>query len=214
MTMKRPATIAAVLLALAACKSSTTPDRRSGEDTFDANSLSSYSKYSDGGYSWAIDGGTLIGTGPANQAVLTRVTVQTADGWVETVSSRADDGGLILRFQDQAHYYLLAFRDDASPSPRGTENLAVYHHVGFEYRQLWVKNVDFARGTPHTIRFEAAGANLRVYFDGVQQVDLTPSPLINDPAPFTGSGGLGVRYYGDDASWITRFDTFRWHTAG
>jgi hypothetical protein len=212
--MKPIATLAVALFALSACNGSTDSDPGSGEDTFDANSLSSYSKYSDAGYTWAVDGGSLTATGPATHAVLTRVTVETADGWVEAVSRRADDGGLVLRFKDQSHYYFLAFRDDAAPSPRPTQNLAVYHHVGLEYHQLWVKNVDWVRGTPHTIRFEAAGANLRVYFDGVQQVELTPSPLINDPAPYTGSGHLGLRYFGLEASWITVFDTFRWHSGG
>jgi hypothetical protein len=45
-------------------------------------------------------------------------------------------------------------------------------------------------------------------------VELLPSPAINDPAPYTGSGGMGLRHYGADATWITSFNTFRWHLGG
>jgi hypothetical protein len=147
--------------------------------------------------------------------VLIRAGVQMADGWVETVSKRADDGGLVLRFQDGAHYYLLAFRDTNSKFPFSldAQNLAVYHHVDSGYHEMWHHSVAWPRGTQHTLRFEAVGDRLRVYFDGAQQVELTPSPLINDPAPYAGAGGAGVRYYGEDASWVAIFDTFRWHTA-
>ncbi|HEV7591187.1 MAG TPA: hypothetical protein VGO40_23955 [Longimicrobium sp.] len=216
--MSRASTIAALaLLALGACSHSPTatppgPQPDWEEDSFTTPSLVSYAPYADGGgYNWSIQNGTLVASGPAFQAVLTRVGLQMTNGWVETVSSRADDGGLVLRFQSGSNYYLLAFRDDAAPIPRGSENLAVYHHEGTAYDQMWVKNVDWARGTSHTIRFEAADDRLRVYFDGVQQVELTPSPAINDHAPYTGAGSLGLRHYGADATWITSFDTFRWH---
>jgi hypothetical protein len=214
--MTRTATLAAAaLLALTACKGSTgrhpVPLPAYTEDSFDTNSLPSYERHSDGGDDWKILNGTLVGSGPAIQSVLVRNGVSMTDGWVEAVSSRADDGGLVLRFEDGANYYLLTFRDDAAPAPRGDENLAVYHHIGDEYDQMWVKDVRWTRGSPHTIRFEAEGGLLRVYFDGVQQVELMPDPEINDPAPYTGAGGLGVRHYGDDSGWITVFDAVRWH---
>jgi hypothetical protein len=203
---------AAALLALCACKSTTASDANVEEDTFDANSLSKYASFSDGGANWVIQNGSLFGTGPANQSVLIRDGVSLTDGWVEAVSSTADDGGLVLRFKDAQNYYLLAFRDDAAPSPRGGLNLAVYHHTGSAYDQMWVKDVIWARGTAHTLRFEAAGGQLRVYFDGELQVELTTPGLgINDPAPYTGAGGVGVRNYGADNSWLSGFDAFRWH---
>jgi hypothetical protein len=215
--MTRSATgVAAALAALAACSHSNGPGPVSGryEDRFDTNSLTSYATYSDQGASWVISGGALFGVGPAIQSVLIRRGLTRPDAWVETVSARADDGGLVLRFQDPLHYYLLAFRDDAAPSPRGRENLAVYHHVGLAYHQLWTGNVKWTRGTAHTIRFQAAGDRLRVYYDGALAVELLPSPAINDPAPYTGSGGMGLRHYGTDATWITSFNTFRWHLGG
>jgi len=200
----------AALLALASCKSSTGASGTHG-DSFAKNTLSSYTGYTDGGANWAIAGGRLVGTGPANQSVLIRTGEGFTDGWVEAVSSSADDGGLVLRFQDGLHYYLLAFRDDAAPDPRGTFNLALYHHIGFEYDQMWVGNVTWPRGTTHTVRFEAEGEVLRVYFDGVKQTEGVPAPMVNAPQPYFGSGGIGVRHYGATAGWVSTFDEFRWH---
>jgi hypothetical protein len=212
--MRTRTTIAALaLLALVACKGSTDPDPPPPdyqEDTFSSNTLSSYTGYSDGGANWGISDGLLTGAGPANQSVLIRNGVTLTDAWVETISQSADDGGLVLRFQSATNYYLLAFRDDAAPSPRGLENLAVYHHDGSAYNEMWVKDVSWLPGTQMTIRFEAVGNKLRVYLNGALQVELTPSPAINDPNPYLGPGGVGVRHYGADASWITRFETFRW----
>ena len=201
----------AALLALASCKSSTGSSNTSG-DTFAKNTLANYSSYTDGGANWTIANGQLVGTGPANQSVLLRNGIGFTDGWVEAVSPGADDGGLVLRFQNGINYYLLAFRDDAAPDPRGTYNLALYHHIGTEYDQMWVGNVNWPRGTVHTVRFEAEGNVLRVYFDGVMQTELIPAPALNDPNPYLGSGGVGVRHYGATAGWVSTFDEFRWHS--
>lgn len=202
----------ATLLALGACRSSThsSPPPYS-EDPFDQNTLPSYASYTDNGANWQIQGGALIGTGPADQSVLVRNGESMADGWVETVSSRADDGGLVLRFVNQSNYYLLAFRDDAAPPPRGSYNIALYHHVNGEYDEIARADVAWTRGTTHTIRFQAAGATFSVYFDGLLVGTVTPTPQLNDPAPYTGAGGFGVRHFGADPAWITRFETFRWH---
>ena len=177
----------------------------SGEDRFDTReSLERYQAYSDGAEKWTVLGGSLLGIGPADQSVLIRRRATMADGWVEAVSSRADDGGLVLRFRAPDDYYLLAFRDDAAPAPRGTYNLALYHHVGREYREIRRADIRWTRGTSRTIRFEAEGEPV---------MDVVPTPLSNDPAPGTGPGGFGVRNYGRDPGWITKISTFRWHEA-
>lgn len=210
-TLKLALALAAAA-ALPACSgSSTAPDPNRGSDSFSANTLPSYAAYSDGSQNWTVTGGELVGTGPANQSVLVRPEVGFADGWVEAVSPRADDGGLVLRFASPTNYYLLAFRDDSAESPRDFDNLAVYHHSGGAYNQMWTRNVAWPRGTPHTIRFEAAGATLRVYFDGQLQGEMTPGPTINDPDPYLGSGAAGVRHFGFNAGWVTRFSDFTWH---
>jgi hypothetical protein len=216
--MKRYAILAVgALLSLTACGSgdsgtTPTPTPPATEDTFDSNaSLSNYTGYTDGGANWSVQNGQLVGTGPANQSVLVRGGLSFTNGWVEAVSSRADDAGLVLRFRNSGDYYLLAFRDNGAPPPRDTYSLAVYHHVNGEYREMALGSVAWPRGTTHTVRFEAAGAQLKVYFDGSLQGTVTPGPDVNDPAPYAGAGQAGVRVYGATASWVSTFDTFRWH---
>jgi hypothetical protein len=186
----------------------------SGEDRFDSpEAIEHYQAYSDGAEKWTVLGGSLLGIGPANQSVLIRRRVEMADGWVEAVSSRADDGGLVLRFRAPDDYYLLAFRDDAAPAPRGEYNLALYHHVGSEYREIRRADIQWTRGTRRTIRFEAEGPRFRAYVDGEPVMDVIPTSLSNDPAPNTGPGGVGVRNFGADPGWITKIALFRWHEA-
>jgi hypothetical protein len=178
------------------------PRHLTGGDGFSRNSLGSYRQPSDGGARWTLAGGTLVGSGPAIQSVLVRKDAIFADGWVETVSSRADDGGLVLRVRDNGDYYLLAFRDDQAPEPRGTLNLAIYHHVGTAYHEMWSTGVAWPRGSRHTIRFEAV--------DQERRGEVQATARANDPAPYTGPGRVGLRHYGDDPGWVTRFDSFRW----
>ena len=189
------------------------PEPGDGEDRFDGPDLEAYTEFSDGGESWRLAGGSLLATGPAIQSVLVRNRLQIADGWVETESARADDGGLVLRFRAEDEYYLLAFRDDAAPAPRGTYNLAMYHKYGGEYRELWRADVRWPRGTSHAVRFEADGPFLRAWFDGRLVGQVTSSPEVNDPRPYRGWGRVGLRHYGSDATWVTKFTTFRWHDA-
>jgi hypothetical protein len=183
-----------------------------GEDRFDLDSRQEYAGYSEGGANWSVDDGRLIGSGPARQSVLLRRGVRAADGWVETESSRADDGGLVLRFVDASDYYLLAFRDDQAPAPRGERNLALYHHEHGRYDEMWSRDVDWPRGTLRRIRFSADGPRLRVELDGVSLVTHKPAQGWNDASPSSAAGGMGMRHYGADAGWITHFEVFRWHT--
>lgn len=205
------ASAAVLLIGVAACKSSTAPEPQN-QDTFSTNTFSSYTAYTlQGTPQWSIANGMLIGGGPTNQGVLIRNGVQMANGWVEAVSTRADDGGLVLRFVSPDDYYMLAFRDDSAQSPRDVQNLAIYHHIpDGEYREMWDLDVAWKRGTPATIRFEANANQLNVYFNGAQVGQVTPSPQINDPSPSTAAGGVGVRNYARDATWAATFDTFRW----
>ena len=212
--MKRTLAAAfALALIASACDGPTDPgdDSITIEDTFDANSLSSFTGSTDGGSNWSIQGGALVGTGPANQSVLIRNGFSATNGWVETVSSYADDGGLVLRYRDASDYYLLAFRDDGAPPPRAELNLALYHKNNGDYDEMWRRDIVWPRGSARTIRFEADGAVLRVYVNGVLEGEVIPSPAINDPFPYVGPGGVGVRHYGDSAGWRTAFDNFRWH---
>lgn len=205
----RPALTAIAALLLAGCELLTGSDG-SGRDEFDGNSLSKYSHYSESGSGWALLGGELVGTGPAIQSVLVRNGVSMTDGWVEVESRYADDGGVVARYQSGTNYYLLAFRDDAAPSPRGFQNLALYHRVPGAYHEFWSANVTWPRGTPARIRMEMDGGQIRVIFNGEVVGIVTPAPQINDPAPYLGEGAIGVRHYGADPTWITRINSLRW----
>jgi len=206
--------VAAVCVAgaLSGCKSSTEPAAPTSDD-FSTNSLDKYALSSGAGGTWSVTGGALLATGAADQVVFVRKSVSFADGSVEAVSSRADDGGIAMRFLSADNYYMLAFRDDGAPFPRGTENLALYHRVNGAYDAMKYINVSWPRGTTHTVRLEAAGTTFKVYFDGTVVGTVVASPDVNDPAPSTAAGGVGVRAYGADATWVTSFDSFRWNSA-
>ncbi|WP_331053787.1 hypothetical protein [Longimicrobium sp.] len=198
------------LMALLACGCSladpATPDPRTrahGEDKFDRDSRAEYTVYGVMEH-WAVERGALTGFGPAHHEVLIRTGPAFADGWVETSTKQADDGGLVLRFADNGNYYLLGFRDDDAPEPRGERNLQIYRNVNGTFMEVATADVVWPRGTQHTVRFEAQGPVLRAYLDGRLQASWTD---LSPPLP---AGGFGVRHYGADDAWTTRFDLFRW----
>ncbi|HET7234627.1 MAG TPA: hypothetical protein VFJ16_31735 [Longimicrobium sp.] len=215
--IRRALALLAGTVLLAACgedPAAPQPDPNRGTDSFDTNTLASYAPYSDAAPapSWAVAGGELVGTGVANQAVLVRTGASFVNGYVEATSVRADDGGLVLRFVSPTNYYLLAFRDDSAEAPRGQQNLALYHHDGMAYNQMWTADVSWARGTQHVIRLEASGNLLRVYFDGALKAEITPGTAVNDPNPSVAAGGVGVRHFGFAPTWVTRVQSFTWHS--
>lgn len=215
--MRHPGRAALIaLLALAACHDATgpAPDPNAGRDDFDANTLARYTPYSGEGSSWGIADGQLQSFGPLDQGVLIRNGTRFADGWVETVSSRADDGGLVLRFLTGRDYYLLAFRDDATAAGAGAPNLEIYRHVNGTFVRLWMGDVEWTRGGEHRIRFQATGNHLAASFDGVQVGSVTATTGVNDPIAYTGPGGAGVRSSGASAAWRTYFESLAWQQAG
>lgn len=180
--------------------------RPSTEDTFAAGPLSRYSAYSDKGYPWAVGPNSLQGNGVGLQSILIRNSVSLTDGWVETVVDSADDGGLVLRFYDNENYYLLAIRDDRAPFPRNIDNLQIYRRSGTGqggFVSLWRTDVTWPRGSPHRVRFEAKGDRLAVYFDAHRVAE------ISDTQHLRGEG-IGLRHYGNNAAWITRYRSFSW----
>lgn len=205
MTIKSLVPALAAVLACG-CSLSTEASRNTGErgeDKFDHDSRGEYQVYGKMEH-WAVEGGTLIGFGPAQHEVLIRTGPSFADGWVETRTKHADDGGLVLRFADNGNYYLLGFRDDAAPEPRGQRNLQLYRNVNGVFHEVATENVVWPRGTEHTIRFQAEGPELRVYMDGAVRL------AWRDPQAPLSAGGFGVRQYGADDAWTTRFNFLRW----
>lgn len=195
-----------LLFSLAACGSATAPDARNGHDGFAGDALRRYTTYSDQGNPWSLQPGALRGDGFGLHAVLVRNGAALRDGWVEVLADSVDDGGLVLRFADNEHYYLLAVRDDQAPAPRGQDNLQLYRRSGpgqAGFTSLWRRNVAWPRGTQREVRFEAAGDSLRVYLDGERM------GAVADTARLTGSR-LGLRHYGDSPDWTTRYRRLRW----
>jgi hypothetical protein len=203
--MKRAlfAPTAALLLALAACDHPNDP-RVEATDGFGSNTLDVYTVVSSGGNGWSIANGELIGTGPATHSLLLWNGIAFDDGWVEAESRRADDGGLVLRFVDNANYYVLAFRDDGAPGALGTKNLEIMRRSGGNFQSLASADVAWPRNSLHKVRFQAAGTKLTMYFDGVAKGEVTDNATAGVP------GGFGPRHNGADATWVSTFDVFRW----
>src|SRR5690349_19915155 len=148
--MKRAlfASTAAALLALAACDHPNNP-RVVTTDGFGSNSLDVYTVVSSGRNGWSIDGGELIGTGPVTHSLLLWNSVVFDNGWVESVSRRADDVGLVIRRVYYSNYYLLAFRDDGAPSWLGSKNLEIMRRSGGTFTSLLSVDVVWPRNTIH-----------------------------------------------------------------
>ncbi len=122
---------------------------------------------------------------------------------MEIETDTIDDGGLVLRFQDNDNYYLLAIRDDDSFPPRGEENLKIYRRDAGAFPTLWSADIVWPRGVRHVIRFMAEGNLLSVFVDG----ELVGSVVDEAPLP---AGGFGLRHYGESSEWLSRYDSFRW----
>ena len=198
-------TVFCVTFAFSACSSATSPTGR--RDLFGPNALSSYDHFSDSGNPWQVAPDTLKADGVGVQSVLVRKDDEFLDGWVEIETNHVDDGGLVLRFLDNEHYYLLAIRDDSAPAPRGEENLEIYERNGpgaGGFQIVWLKDIVWPRGTTHRIRFEAVGITFSVY------VDNTLIGSVNRFAAFSGGSRFGLRHYGVTPNWHDRFRKFSW----
>lgn len=198
--------LATSIVVLTGCSSATRPGA-GGHDSFGSKSLSSYTHYSDNGNPWQVSPDTLKADGVGLQSVLIRNGSGFSDGYVEIETNHVDDGGLVLMFLDNEHYYLLAIRDDSSPQPRPQENLEIYERSGSGaggFHILWLKDIVWPRGTAHRIRFSVFAGAFSVFVDGDLVGTLQRSP------PFTGGTGFGIRHYGITPDWHDRFRNFSW----
>lgn len=188
-------------IALAACGSLGSIGPTENVDTFDGGSLDSYTLYDTPG-AWGISGGYLTADTSAVQSVAIRKGATMADGWVETETDRAADGGLVLRFESEGNYYLLAIRDD---SRFHWANLEMYRAWDGEFQRL-AQPVDlsFPPGERKRIRFEARGNVLTAYLDGELVLQVTDDTYTR--------GGFGLRHDNTrgEKGITSRFDLLRW----
>lgn len=224
MTHPRTRVLAAALLtlALAACgdeltNPGTAPTRApdaphlllmggaSGQDSFAVNSLSSYTIYNNPG-AWSVSGGHLRADNTAVQSVVIRNNVTLADGYIEAFADSVVDGGLVMRFQSDGNYYLLAIRDDSRYSHA---NIEMYKVVGGVFTRLGTRqDISWPQGVTKNVRFEAEGTTLTAMVDSVLVLQVTDNT-------YTTAGGVGVRH--DNTHNYTgvrgRFDLIKWYNA-
>jgi subtilisin family serine protease len=170
-------------------------------DNFDGTSLGAYTLYNTTS-AWSMSGGYLNSSAAARQSVAIRTGASIANGWVETVTDQASDGGLVLRFQSNGNYYLLAIRDD---SRFGYANLEMYKAAGGAFTRIaGPVDLSFVRGGSKTFRFEANGSTLTASMDGTVVLQATDATYA--------SGGFGVRHDNTRAETgiTSRFDLLRW----
>jgi hypothetical protein len=191
-------------LAVAACDNPTHASLE-GTDLFGGNTLESYTAVpSSGGAAWSIASDQLTGTGPADNSLLLWNGVSFGNGFVETTSSRVDDGGLVLKFQNDSSYYFMALRDDGAPNGGGSKNLAIIRRTRSGFSELWSTDLAWPRGSAHSARFEATGDTLRAWFDNVQV------GKVSEPGASSIIGALGLRHNGPNATWVSTYDQFHW----
>lgn len=171
------------------------------QDTFDSNTLGSYTIYNTPG-AWTISGGFLRADTTARQSVVIRNGVTFTNGYVQATVDSIRDGGLVTRFQSNGNYYLLAIRDD---SLFGYANLEIYKAVGGVFTSLSGQvDVSFTPGDEHEISFGASGNVLKAYLDGVVVATVTDNTY--------SSGGIGLRA-DNTRGWnnvTSRFANFLW----
>jgi hypothetical protein len=157
-------------------------------DDFSTNTLASYTQHQDSGSPvWTISSGALSGASAFGlQATLIRNGFSAANCSVECSSGQMNDAGIVLRYQDQNNFYLLALSDDSGANP--TANMRLFKRVAGTFTQLGSSvNITFARNvdTPR-FRLTASGTSLIAYFNGVAQISVTDSAI-------SAAGGIGAR---------------------
>ncbi len=186
--------------------------------TSDSTSITEFSlddwQVPEGDETWRVEEGALIGEGMVDQVALLHGSIQVGQAsWIEVDVDHADDGGIVLRAQDENSYYLVAIRDDATAVgwSGADSNLEIYRFVDGAWESFadyGGVDVDWPRGEMATIGVWAIEDVILVFFNG---------ELVNtgqDPTFATGS--LGVRINGffhtELAPSMVRYRALRWGT--
>lgn len=157
-------------------------------DTFDSNTISNYTEYSDSSGNWTISNGYLSAS-TGSQSILTPSDASFTNGEISCIISQADDGGMVLRLLDNNNYYLVTIRDNSASSPSVRNQLYLYKRGGGNYSIIGSANIPlFTRNTPTKMTFYAKGDNLIVKVKDIIYINVTDST-------FTSSGKCGVRMH-------------------
>lgn len=170
-------------------------------DTFDTNSIASYTQYADTAATWAISGGELVGTNGI-QSILVRNCASYTDVAIEVdINQTSQEAGLALRFVDNNNYYFALLSDDSGQYPTG--NIKIYKRMGGTFTQLGASiDITWPTGASKTVRLQALQTTLSVFVDGTMVLSVTDSSL-------AGPGTVGVRTHGSSGR-QSKFQAFRW----
>jgi hypothetical protein len=90
-----------------------------------------------------------------------------------SVSGQVDQGfGLVWRYQNADNYYVTRCNADE-------DNCTIYHTIGGNRRAFQSKSIKVAKNTWHTLKVEAAGNHLVVWFDGKKVLDASDDSFKN-----------------------------------
>lgn len=191
------------VLALPGCSSFLGSDPVVHTDPFTRTTLDRYVIHNTP-QAWSVRDGYLVADTAARQSVVIRAGQVMSNGWVETETDSAVDGGLVLRFSAGGNYYLMAVRDD---SYFGWANVELYRAKGGEFTRIAdPQDVPFPVGERNTFRFEASGSQLTGYMNGVAVIHAVDTAYT--------SGGFGLRH-DNTRMWpgiTSRFDLLRWRS--
>jgi hypothetical protein len=170
-------------------------------DTFSTNTLANYTVTKDSGTpNWVVTGGAMNASSAlGTQSICTYNSFSAANASAEVVINSASDSGVVVRFQDQNNFYLLALSDDSGSSP--TANMRLYKRVAGTFTQLGSSyNATFPNLSSHTFRLTANGTTLTAYMDGVAVITVTDSAI-------SAAGKVGMRANQNGGDY---FDSFSW----
>ncbi|MBA1335921.1 MAG: hypothetical protein HPY66_1739 [Firmicutes bacterium] len=143
------------------------------QDTFDTDNLDKYTSCGDTQATWAIANGVLSGTHGTN-AILIKKDLLTKNSSIVIHSDQAGCGGVVLNYQDDKNYYLVALSDDDGLMP---SNIAVSKRVAGTFTLLGSIDIAWTRGTSKKIEFACKGNLLEVVIDDVKLLSVSDSSI-------------------------------------
>jgi len=170
-------------------------------DDFSADTRSLYTSTGNTLATWTVSGGKMIAT-DGIQAKLLRNGL--FSDRISCKMTRADDAGLVLRYQDANNYYVLVITD-ASSSSVNPNSVLMYKKVGGSYTLIGPRAIiDFVRGVESKFEFIAIGSRLIVKHNDAVVMQVTDTSL-------PGTGLAGLRNNQSASPCIAEYTEFMWH---